>query len=197
MNTLQETTMVSNIYKSKGKTNHQVAHALVIGFTGQLKGWWDNTLTEGNRTWLKQAFKKEANGQAVKNERGERIEDAVNSLIFAITKHFIGDPDKYREESFDRLVILKCPKLSDFRWYKDVFLSKVLVRSANSQPYWKEKFIGGLPKHFAYQVRERLFNEGHTDFTNVTCGEIINTIERLGSLNLCNDYEKTLGQELV
>ena len=130
-------------------------------------------------------------------KRGERIEDAVNSLIFAITKHFIGDPDKYREESFDSLVILTCPTLSDFRWYKDVFFSKVLVRSANSQPYQKEKFIGGLPKHFAYQVRERLFNEGHTDFTNVTCGEIINTIERLGSLNLCNDYEKTLGQELA
>ena len=53
MNTVQEITMVSNIYKSEGKTDHQVAHALVIGFTGQLKGWWDNTLTEGNRTWLK------------------------------------------------------------------------------------------------------------------------------------------------
>ena len=84
-------------------------------------------------------------------------------------------------------------------------MSKVLVRSANSQPYWKEKFIGGLPKYYACQVRERLFNEGHIDFTNVTCGEIINTIERLGSLNLCNDIrfkyqlekdEKYVRQEL-
>ena len=66
-------------------------------------------------------------------------------------------------------------------------MSKVLVRSANSQPYWKERFVGGLPKHFSYQERERQFNEGHTDFTIVTCGDITNTIERLGSLNLCND----------
>ena len=38
MNTLQELTMVSNIYKSEGKTDHQVARALVMGFIGQLKG---------------------------------------------------------------------------------------------------------------------------------------------------------------
>lgn len=114
---------------------------------------WDGgpiQLTVENRTWLKQTFKQEANGQPIKNERGEKIKDAVFSLIFAITKHFIGDPDKYGEESFDILVILKCPTLSDFRWYKDVFWSKVLVRSANSQPSWKERFVGGLPKHSAY-----------------------------------------------
>ena len=69
------------------------------------------------------------------------------------------------EKKFCSLVNLKCPTLSDFRWYRDVFLSKVLARNDNSQPYWKEKFFGGLPKHFAYQVREKLFNEGHTDFT--------------------------------
>ena len=66
-------------------------------------------------------------------KRGERIEDAVFSLIFAITKNFIGDLDKYGEESFDSLVILKFPTLSDFRWCKGVFSSKVLVRSASSQ----------------------------------------------------------------
>ena len=51
-------------------------------------------------TWLKQAYKKDVNNYVIKNEAEQPIEDLVNSLIFAITKHFIEDPEKYREKIF-------------------------------------------------------------------------------------------------
>jgi hypothetical protein len=38
--------IVANVYKGAKRSDHQVASSLIIGFTGQFKGWWDNTLTE-------------------------------------------------------------------------------------------------------------------------------------------------------
>jgi hypothetical protein len=79
----------------------------------------------------------------------------------------------------DSLEHLKCHTLTDFRWYKDVFLSRVLIKTDNRAPYWKEKFIGGLPKYFAHKVREKLNNDGHNDYTSLTYGEIINAIKHI------------------
>ncbi|GAV78190.1 LOW QUALITY PROTEIN: hypothetical protein CFOL_v3_21658, partial [Cephalotus follicularis] len=45
INKLQEMTMVSNIHKIKNNSDKAVANLLTVGFTGQLKGWWDNVLT--------------------------------------------------------------------------------------------------------------------------------------------------------
>jgi hypothetical protein len=73
---------------------------------------------------------------------------------------------------------LRCPTSTDFRWYKDIFLSRVLIRSDKSQPYWKEFFFGGLPKYFAYKVREKLIQDGHNDYNNITNGEIICTVKK-------------------
>jgi hypothetical protein len=60
------------------------------------------------------------NGTPIVDENGLQIQDAVNALVFAITKHFVGDPADYRESAYDSLENLKCYTLSDFRWYKDV-----------------------------------------------------------------------------
>ena len=95
---------------------------------------------------------------------GLQIQDVVNTLVFAITKHFVGDPADYRENAHDSLENLRCYTLSDFRWYKDVFLSKVLIRTDNAEALWNEKFISGLPHYFAYKVREKLFEKCHTDY---------------------------------
>ena len=38
-------------------------------------------------------------------------EDTVNTLIFAITKHFTGDPIDFQEITFEILNNLRCPKL--------------------------------------------------------------------------------------
>ena len=43
---LQEMTIVNTTYKLNNRLlDHVVAHTLIIGFTIQLKGWWDNCLT--------------------------------------------------------------------------------------------------------------------------------------------------------
>jgi hypothetical protein len=44
-----------------------------------------------------------------------QIQDAVNTLFFTITKHFVGDLADYRESAYDSLENLRCYILSDFR----------------------------------------------------------------------------------
>ncbi|RVW73468.1 hypothetical protein CK203_057924 [Vitis vinifera] len=56
--------------------------------------------------------------EVVKDEDGQDIEDAVATLIYSISKHFIGDPAKIKDKTADLLTNLKCPKLHDFRWIK-------------------------------------------------------------------------------
>ena len=112
---------------------------------------------------------------------------SINTLIFTITKHFVGDPNQYKEIALDVLINLRCPQLSDFRWYKDVFISKVLSRNDCQQSYWKEKFIAGLPYFFAQKVRLDIANnEGTIDYSSLTYGDIISSINKTG-LWLCND----------
>ena len=105
---------------------------------------WDNTLTDTDRNWLANASKRTQNGITVVDENGLQIQDTINTLVFAITKHLVGDPADYRESAYDSLENLRCYILLDFRWYKDVFFSKVLIRTDNAEAFWKEKFISGL-----------------------------------------------------
>ena len=144
INLLHEMTLLTNVYKNHGKLDHQIAHLIVIGFTGQLKSWWDHYLNNDDRNGILTAVKRETDGSIIMTDR-QPSQDAVNTLIFTITKHFVGDPNQYKERASDVLINLRCPQLSDFRWYKDVFISKVLSRNDCQQSYWKEKFIAGLP----------------------------------------------------
>ena len=38
--------------------------------------------------------------------------------------------------------------MSDYKWYQDVFISRVMLRKDCHKPYWKEKFIDGSPPIF-------------------------------------------------
>ena len=42
----------------------------------------------------------------------------------------------------------------DYGWYQDVFISRVMLRKDCYKPYWKEKFIDGLPPIFAHKVKK-------------------------------------------
>ena len=75
----------------------------------------------------------------VKDEEGQDIEDVVATLIFSISKHFIGDPAKIKDKTIDLLTNLKCPKLHDFRWYREFFLTKVMLRLDCNQSFWEKK----------------------------------------------------------
>ena len=78
----------------------------------------------------------------------------------------------------DQLSNLGCPTLSDFRWYKDVFTSRVMLRDDCTESFWKEKFINGLPSLFAHKIRDVLNQStGNIEYDNLTYGDIISTIQ--------------------
>ena len=55
---LQEMTMVSTAYKLNNRlSNRVVTQTLVVGFTSQLKGWWDNYLTFEDRNGILKAYR--------------------------------------------------------------------------------------------------------------------------------------------
>ena len=114
----------------------------------------------------------------VKDEEGQDIEDAVATLIFSISKHFIGDPKKIKDKTTDLLTNLKCPKIHDFRWYRDVFLTKFMLRSECNQSFWKEKFILGLPRLFSERIRIKIRDRFNSQipYDKLTYGEIISIV---------------------
>ena len=151
INLLHELNFLTNVCKNHGKSDHQIAHLIVTGFTSQLKGWWDHYLNNDDRNQILTVVKRELDGSVIMTDR-QPSQDVVNTLIFTITKHFVGDPNQYKESASDFLINLRCPQFSDFRWYKDVFISKVLSRNDCQQSYWKEKFIVSLPYFFAQKL---------------------------------------------
>lgn len=149
--------MVANNYLNNGHTHTEVVELLVLGFTGKLLSWWDKYLTEDSRELIKHAVKQDDDGNPISDERlGRGTLDGVNTLIYTIMDHFIGTPSNITARIHDQLSNLKCPTLSDFRWYEDVFTTRVMLRDNYSSPLWKEKFINGLPCLFAHKIREIL-----------------------------------------
>ena len=77
--------------KNSGKMDHQTAHLIVTSFIGQLKSWWDHYLNNSDVLNILSAVKKEFDGTIIVLDN-HPSQDAVNTLIFAITKHFVGEP---------------------------------------------------------------------------------------------------------
>ena len=85
--------------------------------------------------------------------------------------------------------------MSNYRWYQDIFVSRVMLRKDCLKPYWKEKFITSLPHLFAHKVKEELTDKSGTiNYDNLIYGDIFSTIKKLG-INICND-QKMLRQQL-
>ena len=115
--------IASTAYKSIGSSYHLINVYLIARFISQLKGWWDNVLTEEEKIFV----------QTNLDERGNQ--NLVHTLIFSITKHFLGDPITFQARTSEILQNIRCRKLGDYRWYKDVYLSKVYTRPDANQPY--------------------------------------------------------------
>ncbi|GAV91738.1 hypothetical protein CFOL_v3_35128, partial [Cephalotus follicularis] len=189
INKLQEMTMVSNAHKIKNNSDKTVANILIAGFTGQIKCWWDNVLTTQQQTEILEAIQvNELKEPILDNNNNETIEDAVSILIYNITKYFIRDPTYLKDRTADQLSDLRCRKLQDFRWYNDTFMTKVLTREDANQPYWKEKFITGLPILFAEKIKNKYTekNKGVVPYETLTYGDTVSTITKIG-LGICND----------
>ncbi|GJS03291.1 hypothetical protein Tco_0319799 [Tanacetum coccineum] len=174
MNVLQEMTMASNAYKTHKNNEKQIIEILISGFAGCLKGWWDHYLTEAEKDIIFKAKK-----TIVKIENGVQVQtqedDMVNTLIFVILKNFVGDPSIFKEKSSAILLNLTCRKLSDFKWYRDIFITKVTTRPDCREAYWKERFIAGLPKIFAERIRNKLSDhyKGQIPYRELTYGDMM------------------------
>ena len=106
----------------------KIVNLLVIGFSGTLHGWWDSYLIEESRDSIKHAIKKNDEGLPIFDESiGCGIPDGVNTLIYTILKHFVGTPSNISSRVSDYLNNLRCPTMFDYRWYQDVFISRVML----------------------------------------------------------------------
>ncbi|PIA34208.1 hypothetical protein AQUCO_03800060v1 [Aquilegia coerulea] len=133
--TLHRILMFATVCKNSNNTDKQTAGCIIAGFTGQLKGWWDNLLTPTQRDEILNSVKIEINTLGQQSQIG----DAVYTLIQTIIKHFIGNTITVNE--------------------RDVFMAKITNRHDGNNAFWKEKFISGLPILFAEKVKNRLKNK--------------------------------------
>jgi hypothetical protein len=185
LNTIQEMTMAATAFKTMGEnTDKKAAIIIITGFTGQLKGWWDNIISPEEKLAILEAKKLDPTTGVL----GE--EDAVNTLLYTITKHFVGDPAQIQDRAADQLANLYCPTMSDYRWYKDMFLSKLCNRPDGGADYWKERFIAGLPRLLAEKVRMAIKakSNGVIPYSILTFGQISSQIIETG-IGICTDFK--------
>ena len=161
INKMSQMSMVGIAYQNNHDLDQpEIVNLLVIGFSGTLLGWWDSYLTKDSKESIKNAVKKNDEGLPIFYESiGRGILDGVNTLIYTILKHFVGTPSNISSRVSDLLNNLRCPTMTDYRWYQDVFISKVILRKDCHKPYWKERFIDGLPPIFAYKVKQMLMGK--------------------------------------
>ena len=108
-------TMAANAYKTQSRTSDRaIAEILVVGFTGQLKGWWDHLLTKQQQLDILNSIQVDENIAPILDEFNSPIQDAVATLIMTISLHFIGDPSHLRDKNTELLHNLRCSKLSEF-----------------------------------------------------------------------------------
>ena len=89
----------------------------------------------------------------------------------------------------DYLNNLCCPTMSNYRWYQDIFIFRVMLQKDCLKLYWKEKFVAGLLPLFAHKVKEELTDKNGTiNYDVLTYGDICSTIKKLG-INMCNDQK--------
>ena len=94
------------------------------------------------------------------------------------------------ERNSEILQNLRCRTLSDFKWYHDVFLEKVMARPNARASFWKENFLYGLPKAFNEKLQESLrekYNET-IPYEELTYGDLISEVKREG-LKLCSQLK--------
>ena len=174
-------------YKVRHADEKSIATILISGFTGQLKNWWDNALTLESKTAILN------HTIEVEDEQGNITtkSDAAEFLIVTIAMYFVGNPKEELHSNKMFLTNLRCPTLTDYRWYKDMFLTHVLRRPDCNMSFWKEKFITGLPTLFSQRIMTNLQKEMGTDILSlegVTMGQLLGFIKKEG-LALCTELK--------
>ncbi|KAG5605412.1 hypothetical protein H5410_026904 [Solanum commersonii] len=126
---------------------------------------------------------------AVKQEGDNVTQNAVYTLILNIIEHFSGRWSDNSETIRTLLQNLRCKTLISFRYYKDVFLCKVMKLPKCNSTHWKSKFIDGLPNLFAERVRKTIRGDSPSiNYDNFTYGKLISACVQEG-LSLCNEIK--------
>jgi hypothetical protein len=188
--------MVANAYVTNHSLSHQeIVNLITTWFSGTLWNWWNRHLIEESRIQIRQAVKKDDDGIHIL-DHDKQLPDGVNTLIYTITKHFVGTPSNITTYISDYLNNLRCPTISNYRWHQDIFLSRVILITDSLKPYWKEKSIYGLPSLFAHKVKYELVNPttGTINYENSTYGDLFSVIKKLG-IKMCID-QKMIRQQL-
>ena len=138
--------MYANACIANGNKEKEAAQMIIIGFSGQLRGWWDHYLDEIQRQTIIEVVKIDNNGRPIvlTNDQGQSlgtVSDAISTLLYNIVYHFAGNYQDIYEKNREQLINLRCKTMSDFRWYKDYFLSKLYTLPDPNQDSWKEKYI--------------------------------------------------------
>lgn len=148
--------MAAIAYKAKGNTGKQACVLFITGFNGALKYLWDNSLdTIMQDSIINHVEIRRVEGEDDLYEETE-YQNAAEVLIHTLTMHFIGNPAEELESKKLVLTNLKCTTLGDFKWDKDVFITNIFQRNDCNHPFWKERFISGLPSFFAEKVINKL-----------------------------------------
>ncbi|KAG5605209.1 hypothetical protein H5410_026701 [Solanum commersonii] len=166
--------MYATICKSVNNTDRTICKMIIAGFTGQLRGWWDNYMSMDAKAAVINA---KAATEGVDNLGFALVknrEDAVYTLVLTILEHFSGRFTNQYETVRSLLNGLRCRHLREFRWYKDTYLSRVMELPENELEFWKAKFIDGLPSLFAERVKKTLRDpQGIIPYNNYTYGKLI------------------------
>ncbi|XP_075106865.1 uncharacterized protein LOC107791933 [Nicotiana tabacum] len=158
------------------------------GFTGQLRGWWDNYLTVEERAMVINAQATDGGVDNLGMALVANREDAVYTLILTILEHFNGRFTNQNETVRTLLNGLRCKTLGDFRWDKDTFMSRVMELPENKLDHWKTKFIDGLPSLFAERVRKILrVSYGEIPYRDYTYGKQLK-MDKLKERNQLGDF---------
>uniref|UniRef100_M1DRF7 Zinc knuckle family protein n=1 Tax=Solanum tuberosum TaxID=4113 RepID=M1DRF7_SOLTU len=181
--------MYATICKSVKNLDRNICKIIIAGFTGQLRGWWDNYMSTEAKTAVINATSDiegvDNLGMALVKNR----EDAVYTLILTILEHFNGRFTNQYETVRTLLNGLRCRTLGEFRWYKDTYMSRVMELPQNNYEHWKAKFIDGRPPLFAERVRKNLRNTvGEIPYRDYTYAKLIAVCTQEG-INLCNELK--------
>jgi len=157
LNTLQQITMTTNAYKTQTDTPDKViAEFLITGFSGQLKGWWDYHLTEAKHLQILNSIQMIEEQTPILDSSGNTIQNAASTLILTIFLHFVRDPSHLKDKNDELLSNLRCNKLSNFQWYKNTFLTCVMLCEDSNQPFSKEIFFANLPIFLREKARNKM-----------------------------------------
>ena len=119
INKMSHMSMVGITYQNNHDLDQlEIVNLLVTGFSRTLCGWWDSYLIEDSKESIKNAVKKNDGSLPIFDESiGHGILDGVNTLIYTILKHFVGTPSNISSRVSDLLNNLRCPSMTDYRWY--------------------------------------------------------------------------------